>query len=61
MDLAVLSSIAIYLMLITIYFLLYQYTCTVGQRRTHPEGPEELEGLAMVPVMHQEQGQIQEV
>ena len=59
MDLAVLSSIAIYLMLITIYFLLYQYTCTVGQRRTHPEGPEE--GLAMVPVMHQEQGQIQEV
>ena len=59
MDLAVLSSIAIYLMLITIYFLLYQYTCTVGQRRTHPEVPEE--GLAMVPVMHQEQGQIQEV
>ena len=55
MDLAVLSMIAIYLMLIAIYYLLYQCSCIGDQRTIHPEE------LTMVPVVHQEQGQIQEV
>ena len=55
MDLAVLSMIAIYLMLIAIYYLLYQCSCIGDQRTIHPEE------LSMVSVVHQEQGQIQEV
>ena len=55
MDLAVLSMIAIYLILIAIYYLLYQCSCIGDQRTIHPEE------LAMVPIVHQEQGQRQEV
>ena len=55
MDVAVLSMIAIYLMLIAIYYLLYQCSCIGDQRTIHPEE------LSMVSVVHQEQGQIQEV
>ena len=56
MDLAVLSLLAIYLiMLIAIYYMLYQCSCIGDQRTIHPEE------LTMVPVVHQEQGQIQEV
>ena len=54
MDLAVLSLIAIYLMMIAIYYLLYQCSRIGDQRTIHPEE------FAMIPVVHQEQGQIQE-
>ena len=57
MDLAVLSLLACYLMMIAVYVavMLYQCSCICDQRTIHPEE------LAMVPVVHQEQGQIQEV
>ena len=58
MDLTVLIFFALY-MLVIIALLFHRLLLEEDNRRIHPESPKE--GLAMVPIVQQVDGQIHEV